>query len=239
MNLRHRALLTVLGVLLLARATFAEWYAGAWDASGIPYRNGHPTTLALRIEVLDAQSGLPIEGASISVEGHWVDAMGLEKPFVLTADTEESGIAVVSLLWSDKNVWNSFGPAKTVDDISKAQKITIKKSNYKYKECALDFSALTRSPQGWKELMTTTPDAKLFDLDISESFTLTNSTSNDPLFFNKIRSEEYHKVYTKEYFADRILDVPTSRDRQTTGVYMLIPYRILLDPTTQSIRVNP
>ena len=72
--------LTIIGLLVCITipSLHAEsWYAGTWDASGLPVINGHPTTVALRVEVLNAESGIPLKGAEVQLEGEWVDQDGL------------------------------------------------------------------------------------------------------------------------------------------------------------------
>ncbi len=47
-----------------------QWYAGTWDSSAYN-RLEHPKTVAVRIEVRDVDTGLPVKGATVEVKGEY------------------------------------------------------------------------------------------------------------------------------------------------------------------------
>ena len=78
-------------VLLIAATAFASnWYAGQWDST-VYVLSDHPHTIALRVEVVDRETCLPIGGAEVQLEGEWEEDSSFGKgdirEFKLTAVT--------------------------------------------------------------------------------------------------------------------------------------------------------
>jgi hypothetical protein len=116
---------------LNAWAIGGSWHQGVWDSS-IYNRDLHPRTVALRIEVVDSESQIPLQGARITLKGtyleervgHTGDDIGKpyepqERDYEVTATTDEEGIAVFALSWQKIYPWRSyFGdspPSDTTD----------------------------------------------------------------------------------------------------------------------------
>ena len=215
-----------------------NWSTGTWDASDFPFINGHPTTIALRIEVLDGQSGNPIANAETRLEGTWKDDDGLQHDLRLTANTDSDGIAVVGLGWRDEQLVTAIKTANVTDDIEKVQRLIVRKSGYSFAKQEVKLSGLKQDRDAWKAFVTDTPGVKYFMLKTGETFRHGRKTSSDPLFFEKVRKEDYHKVMTADYFPNGQLGIPTFRDRLTIGPFIVMNLRIQMQPTVTNIQIQ-
>ncbi|MBM3859652.1 MAG: hypothetical protein FJ395_08385 [Verrucomicrobia bacterium] len=215
-----------------------NWYAGTWDASGLPVINGHPTTVALRVEVLSADSGLSVKGAEVQIEGEWVDEDGLKHDFRLSAFTDSKGIAIIGLGWRDERRQSAVRLIEVPDDIEKAQRMSVRRSGYAYDQKALNLPVLKRDKNAWKKVVRETPQAKYFMLMTGEDFKNDSTTSTIPLFFQKVRDEDYYKVFTADAFPGRELDIPNFRERLTIGPFIALPFRVELRSTVTDLKVN-
>ena len=103
------------------------WYAGTWDSS-IYNRAEKPRTVALRMEVVDADSGVPLPGVLVTLKGGYLeellgpagDGIGLlaepvERDWELAALTGVDGVAVFALGWQKDYPWRFGRPAPRVD----------------------------------------------------------------------------------------------------------------------------
>lgn len=159
-------------------ARAADWYAGVWDST--VYIDGlHPRTIAVRIEIVDADTQIPVKDATVRLHGkYWEEWVGREFPadelgaplepqereFELRATTQEDGVIVFALGWHKEWPWQSyFGmPGSTprdsqwigaVDDIEKVQRIEIRHPRYHYREIPLNFRHLTEFGQRkWSDM---------------------------------------------------------------------------------------
>jgi hypothetical protein len=127
------SLLTPFIFLFSHNSVFAEdnsWYAGTWDFN-LHLDGRHPTTVALRMEFMDKNTHLPIEGVQVSLEGeYWeqwisqniVDAernpgLGVfvdpekrepqQREFKMKAVSDPRGLVVFSLQWLKEYPWDS------------------------------------------------------------------------------------------------------------------------------------
>ena len=84
------------------------WYAGNWDSNLYPNAY-HPSVIALRIVVEDAETRVPISSAEVLLEGKWEEFINPSsdwdnrkrtRDFKLKAFTNSMGVAVFSLRWN-------------------------------------------------------------------------------------------------------------------------------------------
>jgi len=104
-----------------------SWYAGSWDST-IYNRSEKPTTVALRIEVMDSETGIAVSGAKVQLKGGWLeerigtagDEVGIpyepqEREFEMTASSARDGIVVFALSWEKEYPWRFGRPEPKVD----------------------------------------------------------------------------------------------------------------------------
>lgn len=125
-----------------------------------------------------------------------------------------------------------------VDDIEKAQRLLVRRSGYAYAELALGLLQLKRDRDAWKTIVSETPRAKFFTLRTNEEWRPGSKTSTNPLFFQKVRDEDYYRVFTADAFANRELDIPSFHERLTIGPFIVLPIRIELRPSVSEMRVE-
>jgi formylglycine-generating enzyme required for sulfatase activity len=151
----------------------SSWYAGTWDST--LYLNAeHPKTIAIRMELLDKETHLPIRDVNVSLKGESGEALvnqsisdansfsvqdvfvGPEKKelqegeFRLDAISDSKGIVVFSLNWQKKYPWDSKVDDVQIiysDDIDKVERLKIKHPRYKYIEVPVDFKNLVDMKQ--------------------------------------------------------------------------------------------
>ena len=112
-------LLTITGVSQAAD-TGTRWYAGTWDST-IYNRAERPQTVGIRLEIVDSETRIPVEGVQVRLWGkyweEWVgrsgDQVGIplepqEKEFKLSAVTNEDGVAVFALAWQKEYPWRAY-----------------------------------------------------------------------------------------------------------------------------------
>jgi len=100
--------------------THASWYAGTWDST-IYNRAEKPRTVAMRFEIRDSDSDIPVQNVQITLQGYYMeervgrsgDDVAIpyepqEKEFKLRAATNEDGVAVFSLGWQKEYPWRSY-----------------------------------------------------------------------------------------------------------------------------------
>jgi len=109
--------------LAVSVAHAGSWYAGSWDST-IYNRSDRPLTIGVRIEVLDAETQMPVRDVSVMLVGSYLeerigtsgDEVGIpyepqEREFKLKATTARHGVVVFALNWQKKYPW-SFGRPK-------------------------------------------------------------------------------------------------------------------------------
>jgi len=223
------------------------WYAGVWDASPTPWTSGywggedwplHPTTLGLRIEVTDSESGTPLGGAEVRLEGDWTDAKtALQQTTRLIAVTGADGVAVFGLTWLGKGITVQGRIELAKDDIEKVQRIWVRKPGYTQKRGELDYSQLAAKPRLWTSLVTQTEGARYFILQTGEDYRHGPERSTSPFFFQKVRDEDYYKSFTPASFGGK-LEIPSFHERLTIGPFIVLPLKFGLAPAAEAVVVR-
>ncbi len=141
-------------------------YVGQWDSS-IYNLIDHPKTVCLRIEVLDSETRLPIENATVSLKGVYMiegrtsrhpegEQRAQEKEYELIAHTNKEGIAIAALTWGKEYPWQNG-----IDEIEKVQLIEIVRSGYHFIENDIPFKRFLEIGQNKNS---TSQEPKYFDL---------------------------------------------------------------------------
>jgi hypothetical protein len=186
-------------------------------------RSEHPKTVAVRVEVRDVDTGLPVKGATVEIKGQYdeetigpghFDATprrGLQRrEFRVTAQTAEDGVAVLALGWRKEYPWDTGRPenydvhtswTKALDDIEKAQTIEIHHGRYRETVLPFDFSTFTQTERdrnafqnAWAAEITR-DNVRFCILDLGKDFTgFKNTASTRPEFFEAIRKKEYGTI---------------------------------------------
>lgn len=245
--LHHCALAATLIVAASASAQQPTWYAGAWDARGFTWapqhvwkgekQPEHPSTIALRIEVTDSETGLPLAGTEVRLEGEWTDDDGLEQRTRLVAVAGKEGIAVFGLTWLNKFFQGNRPLTRAKDDIDKVQRVLVRKPGYAQNRGDLDFSQLSANTRLWSSLVGGTEGAKYFMLQTGEDYKNGPERSSAPFFFKKVLDEDYFKVFTPESFNGR-LEIPTFHERLTIGPFIVLPLSFSLKPAAGTVVVR-
>lgn len=120
----HKAILCVFIIILpiisQPQTARAQWYAGTWDST-IYNRAEKPRTVAMRFEIRDSDSDIPVPNVQITLQGYYMeervgrsgDDVGIpyepqEKEFKLRATTNKDGVAVFALGWQKEYPWRTF-----------------------------------------------------------------------------------------------------------------------------------
>jgi len=103
------------------------WYSGKWN-SNIYNRSEKPKTVAIRLELVDAETGMPISGARVYLRGTWLEErigtsgdeaflpyQPQEREFALGAVSGRDGIVVFALSWEKEYPWHLGRPDPKVD----------------------------------------------------------------------------------------------------------------------------
>lgn len=149
------------------------WFAGTWDST-IYNRSERPRTVAVRIELADAETALPISGAEVQLWGLYLEEELNRKPptyaprereFRLSARSGQDGVVVFALSWSKPYPWDLGEPPykeersgvrtrdvysswlRPVDDIEKVRGIKVLHAEYQAIEDPFDFGHLLRVGQ--------------------------------------------------------------------------------------------
>jgi len=101
-------------------ATRTRWHAGTWDST-IYNRAQRPRTVGVRLEIVDSDTMIPVEGVQVRLWGRyweeWIgrsgDQVGIplepqEKEFRLSAATNEDGVVVFALGWQKEYPWRTY-----------------------------------------------------------------------------------------------------------------------------------
>jgi hypothetical protein len=159
------------GGAALALHADSLWYSGIWDSSLYAWsRAVHPRTVVVRVELLDANSRLPVHGAEVILRGTYqTEHLGLldnpsvprsePREYEASAQTNEMGVAVFALSWEKEYPWSQqrpklpdkFNPGswryadswdRPVDDIEKVQFLEIRAAHYDGALTPFNFSPL-------------------------------------------------------------------------------------------------
>jgi hypothetical protein len=204
---------------------FAGWFisaaiaenAGQWDAS-IYNLIEHPKTVALRIEVTDSDTGMPISDAQVLFRGTYTikgrnsrhpdgERSEERKDYELTIATDNKGIAIASFGWHKEYPWSEGN-----DDIEKVQNIQIRSQDYYQVEMGLFFErflsvgqrpdSITQEPavfnkfeEAWHNECSRS-DVRFCVFDLGTEFPdFGNKYSKRPEFFEKIYNKNWYKNY--------------------------------------------
>jgi hypothetical protein len=191
--------------------------AGQWD-SNIYNLMEHPKTIAIRIEVTDSDTGMPIRDAHVLFRGTYTikgrnsrhpdgERNEERKDYELTIATDNKGIAIASFGWHKEYPWSEGN-----DDIEKAQNIQIRCQDYYQIEMGLFFERFlnvgqrpdspTQEPavfdkfeEAWHNECSRN-DVRLCVFDLGTKFPdFGNKLSKRPEFFEKIYNRDWYKSY--------------------------------------------
>jgi hypothetical protein len=174
MMIGHRSTGIVVGAvvsLLICGSAAADpprSFAGTWDST-IYNRSERPRTVAVRIELADAETALPISDAQVQVRGSYLEEelnrkaatyAPKEREFELNARSGRDGVVVFGLSWSKPYPWDLGEPPyeekrsgvrtrdvysswiKPVDDVEKVQELRVLHPQYQAIEEPFDFHHL-------------------------------------------------------------------------------------------------
>jgi hypothetical protein len=201
------------------QATAQLWYAGTWDST-VYNRSEHPKTVAVRVEVMDVDTGLPVKGATVELKGQYdEETIGpghfdgtprrgpQRREFKRTAQTGGDGVAVLALGWKKEYPWDTGRPqnydvhtswTRAVDDVEKVQTIEIRHGRYREAVIPFDFSKITqidRDRDAFRNAWAAEigkEDVRFCILDLGTGFSgFKNTASTRPEFFETIRKKEF------------------------------------------------
>lgn len=237
----------------------SSWYTGTWNST-INNLIDHPKTVCLRIEVVDKETRLPISNVQISFEGnYWIapktsrDEGGERNDrkieYKTSCRTDSKGMAVASFTWNKEYPW-SFG----TDEVEKAQGMTVKHSQYKYREFPTPFSGFLEVGQKktkpypihddtFQELHILKAFEKALEAVYSQSYTefVVLDLGTKYNYFdqnNSTRLEFFEKVYSKnwgEVFGGprNLFKTGTGGGRSWCGPYLIYDIEIQLERTNR------
>ncbi len=226
-----------------------NWFGSSWNSS-INNIDEHPKTIAVRLEVIDEATGLPVPNAQATFKGEYkteyvssrevggpIDSQ--LKEYELALKTQAKGIAVASFGWNKEYPWR-----RGIDDAEKVQFVEIRHPNYRYQRLPLPFASLfksssnQRSPSIFRDEWISEysrPNLKCFVLDIGTGFPdFNNTASTHPAFFEKIKNKDWGTLYgePKNWFSKG--DYPQS----LCGPYFMYLIRVELTPVVQKIQIT-
>lgn len=202
-----------------------QWYVGTWDST-VYNRSEHPKTVAVRVEVRDVDTGLPVRGATVEVKGEYEEeTIGpghfdgtprrgpQRREFRLAAQTGEDGVAVLALGWKKEYPWDTGRPqnydihtswTRAVDDIEKAQTIEIRHGRYREAVMPFGFTSITQTAQDrdafrnvWAAEIAR-EDVRFCILDLGTRFPgFRNTASTRPEFFEAIRRKSFGTILSE------------------------------------------
>jgi len=144
-----------------------QWFDGVWNSS-VGNLADHPKTVAIRVEVVDGATGLPLEGGIVTIEGSFVEEIigpgsnSYSTPppqlreFILEAVTEADRVAVFALTWNKEYPWRVGCPqsynihstwTRAVDDIEKVTSIRVRCQDHYQEVFDFNFNQLTEFGQ--------------------------------------------------------------------------------------------
>lgn len=166
-------ILSFLLIPTLHGLSLENWYAGQWDST-IYNRSEKPRTVAVRIEVIDTETGMPVPGTRIALKGEYIeerigtpgDQVGIPyephvREFEFKAITGKDGVVVFALSWQKEYPWRSGAPEscsihdswiRAIDDIEKVKLIEIRHSKYRFVRKPFNFYHLLEFGQDKKSV---------------------------------------------------------------------------------------
>ena len=215
--MKHPHLIIHMFILTLISAVAVADSVGQWDST-IYNMTEHPRTVALRIEVVDSDTRLPVDGAKILFKGQYNtesrtsrDPEGEQdaevREYELSTKTDDEGVAIGAFGWQKQYPWGLGS-----DDVEKVQSIEVRHPNYNYIEIAPPFRRLLNVGQR--------PDSTIQEPAIFDKFEKTwhdecarndvkycvcefgtqfpdygSKSSKRPEFFENIRNRDWGKTY--------------------------------------------
>ena len=225
----------------------SNWYAGQWD-SNIYNLIDHPKTVALRVEVLDSETRLPLEDAQVLFKGTYMtkertsrhpdgEQRAQEQEFELATRTGKDGIAIAALGWRKEYPWR-----RGTDEIEKVQSIEALRKGYRFVKQNTPFKRFldvgqnknsdSQEPRFFKMFEETwakecsRSNVKFCTLRFRKHFSdLDNKNSIHPEFFEKIRNKEWGIVYKGPINRTQWED----KDQRLCGPYLIYTIRLYMD----------
>jgi hypothetical protein len=122
----------MLALALLGSLTSAAhaqgWYAGRWDST-IYNRSERPKTVGVRVEIVDAETGLSLPNVSVMLKGWYVEEQigpfhwpvvepkePQQREFEMVARTGPDGVVVFALGWRKRYPWDLGRPEPKVNE---------------------------------------------------------------------------------------------------------------------------
>ena len=209
------------GILVLAMSQIAPaTYTGVWDSS-IYNLMEHPRTVAVRFEVVDAETGMPIPNAQVMLKGTYLQVGRTSRheegerqeslrEYERRIVTSSDGIAVAAFNWQKDYPWSSRVP----DEIEKVQEVEVRHTRYKLQTRAVPFALMldvgqrkesfTQEPSVFKEFDESWKregrrrDLKYCVFDLGTSFAdFQNKKCSHSVFHKKISAKDWGILYTK------------------------------------------
>ena len=235
-----KPLLTILITLVIvgttATAKSDQAYIGEWDSS-INNLIEHPKTVALRIEVLDSETRIPIKNAQVLFKGTYLteartsrhpegEQRAQEQEFKLVARTGMDGIVVAALGWGKEYPWQ-----RGIDEIEKVQWIEVTHRGYRFVEQATSFRRFLHVGQGKFNEFEEAWAGEISKRNV-KLFTFRSNNFSQLEFFKKIRKKEWGVVYKKPINLMQWKD----KNLHLYGPYLVYVITIYMDKVEDSDR---
>ena len=174
-------------------------YVGVWDSS-INNLLDHPKTIALRIQVLDSITRIPIRGARVFFKGNFVteyrnsrhpsgEQKAQMEEFEISAITGGDGIVIAAFDWQKDYPWQSG-----VDEIEKIQMIQVIRNEYFFVEHRVPFQKIFSVEEGGFEEFRNLWEKECSGQNVKLCTLKLNEFSQEKIF-EKIHREEWGIVY--------------------------------------------
>ncbi|RKY11418.1 MAG: hypothetical protein DRP65_04320 [Planctomycetota bacterium] len=246
-NKRTTVFFIIIAIVLNNLAMAENSYIGRWDSS-IYNLLDHPKTVALRVEILDSETRLPLENVQVLFKGTYMteertsrhpdgEQKAQEQEFELATRTGKDGIAIAALGWQKEYPWR-YG----TDEIEKVQSIEVVRRGYHFVEQNTPFKSFldigqnkgsdSQEPRFFKMFEETwanecsKSNVKFCTPRFSKNFSdLDNKNSIHPEFFKKIRNKEWGIVYKGPINRTQWED----KNQRLCGPYLIYTIRIYMD----------
>lgn len=210
----------------------------------------HPYTIAVRVEVLDTDSGYPVSGAEVCLQGSWTEyeepdadprgldigrwddgqpVRGVGRKWSLVAVTDRKGIAVFGLPWHDH-----FG---RVEDVSKVDEILIRHGDYCKETIPFALGQYVQDDESWRSIPEEYCGAHLALLIRDDFRGYGQERTVASLFFEMVRDERYGYAYPEGDLYPRFpRDYIVSTPQKEAGPFLVIPLQVEMRKITPSWR---
>jgi len=237
----------IIAIVLNSLAMAENSYIGQWDSSIYNLLN-HPKTVALRVEVLDSETRLPLRDAQVLFKGTYMteertsrhpdgEQKAQEQEFELATRTGKDGIAIAALGWQKEYPWR-YG----TDEIEKVQSIEVLRRGYHFVKQETPFKRFldigqnkgsdSQEPRFFKMFEETwakecsRSNVKLCTPRFSKNFSdLDNKNSTHLEFFEKIRNKEWGIAHKGPINRTQWED----KNQRLCGPYLIYTIRIYMD----------